>query len=114
MSGHNVLAHCVHACTQTHAYKLEFKVSGSVLWSDINLFHAVSAEEVERLEQDLEARQGEVESLREEQAIALQDLEQQGVLNQSLKQQCQEQKQGQAKLERELETKNQLVGQIVN
>ncbi|XP_035234664.1 centriolin-like isoform X2 [Anguilla anguilla] len=68
-------------------------------------------EEVERLEQDLEARRGEVESLREEQSIALQELEQQGALNQSLKLQCQEQKQCQAELERELETKNQLLKQ---
>ncbi|XP_064210604.1 centriolin isoform X1 [Anguilla rostrata] len=68
-------------------------------------------EEVERLEQDLEARRGEVESLREERSIALQELEQQGALNQSLKLQCQEQKQCQAELERELETKNQLLKQ---
>ncbi|KAJ8285664.1 hypothetical protein GJAV_G00029540 [Gymnothorax javanicus] len=68
-------------------------------------------EEVERLEQDLEARRGEVESLREEQGIAMQELEQQGALNQSLKLQCQEHKQCQAALERELETKNQLLKQ---
>ncbi|KAJ8379726.1 hypothetical protein SKAU_G00005040 [Synaphobranchus kaupii] len=66
-------------------------------------------EEVDRLEQDLEARQREVESLQEEQAIAVEELDQQGALNQSLKLQCQEQKQCQAELERELETKNQLL-----
>ncbi|KAJ8413878.1 hypothetical protein AAFF_G00064760 [Aldrovandia affinis] len=68
-------------------------------------------EEVERLEQELEARLGEVESLREEQAVAMEELEHQGALNQSLQCQRQKQQQCQAEVERELETKNQLLKQ---
>ncbi|KAI1900561.1 hypothetical protein AGOR_G00051190 [Albula goreensis] len=66
-------------------------------------------EEVERLEQELEAQLGEMESLREEQTIALEELEQQEALNQKLQRQSQEQQQSRAELERELETKNQLL-----
>ncbi|KAG9354507.1 hypothetical protein JZ751_001217 [Albula glossodonta] len=68
-------------------------------------------EEVERLEQELEAQLGEMESLREEQTIALQELEQQEALNRKLQCQSQEQQHSRAELERELETKNQLLKQ---
>lgn len=75
-------------------------------WMDLFLF----AEEVERLEQELEKRVREIEDLKEEQAMALEELGQQEELNKSLQQETQEQKHSHQELGRELDTKNQLVG----
>ncbi|MCI4392552.1 hypothetical protein PGIGA_G00147150 [Pangasianodon gigas] len=68
-------------------------------------FHA---EEVERLEQELEERGAEIERLQEEKAVALKELEHQEKLQQSLRQQSQEQQWRQEQLEMELDTKSEL------
>lgn len=65
------------------------------------------AEELERLEQELEERGVEMEQLQREKAVALKKLEHQEKLQQSLRQQSQEQQQEQ--LEMELDTKSELV-----
>ncbi|XP_041098758.1 centriolin isoform X5 [Polyodon spathula] len=68
-------------------------------------------EEVERLEQELEKRLREIEDLKEEQAMALEELGQQEELNKSLQQETQERKHSHQELGRELDTKNQLLKQ---
>ncbi|XP_029115548.1 centriolin-like [Scleropages formosus] len=66
-------------------------------------------EEVEHLEQELESQLAVIEKLREEQTATLQELEKQETLNRNLQLQNREQQSCQAQLERELETKNELV-----
>ncbi|XP_053337253.1 centriolin [Clarias gariepinus] len=76
-----------------------------------NAHQRFHAEEVERLEQELEERGAEIEQLQEEKAVALKDLEHQEKLQESLKQQSQEQQQRQEQLEMELDTKSELLKQ---
>ncbi|XP_018614636.2 centriolin isoform X1 [Scleropages formosus] len=66
-------------------------------------------EEVEHLEQELESQLAVIEKLREEQTATLQELEKQETLNRNLQLQNREQQSCQAQLERELETKNELL-----
>lgn len=67
------------------------------------------AEEIERLELELDEKGAEIEQLQEEKAGALKELEHQEELQQSLRQQSQEQQQRQEQLEMELDTKSELV-----
>lgn len=67
------------------------------------------AEEVERLEQELEERGAEIEQLQEEKGAALKELEHQEKVQQSLRQQSREQQQRQEQLEMERDTKSELV-----
>lgn len=67
------------------------------------------ADEVERLEQELDDRGAEIKRLQEEKVVALKELEQQEKLQQNLRQQSQEQQQRQDQLEMELDTKSELV-----
>ncbi|XP_066510889.1 centriolin-like isoform X2 [Hoplias malabaricus] len=68
-------------------------------------------EEIDRLEQELEKRDAEIEQLQREKAEALKELEKQEELQQNLWQQSEEQMQHQDELERELNTKSELLKQ---
>lgn len=81
----------------------------SCFWPEL-LFFGGLAEEVERLEQELEEKGVEIERLQEEKTVALMELEEQEHLQQSLRLQSQEQQHRQEELEMELDTKSELVG----
>ncbi|XP_076854298.1 centriolin isoform X2 [Brachyhypopomus gauderio] len=73
--------------------------------------HRFHTEEMVRLERELEQRGAEVERLQQEKAAALEELEEREMLQQTLKQQCKEQLFHQQQLERELDTKSELLKQ---
>ncbi|XP_056313140.1 centriolin [Danio aesculapii] len=68
-------------------------------------------EEVERLEQELELRAEETDRLQRERTVALEQLEHQETVNQNLRQQNQEQQHSHEELQRELDTKSELLKQ---
>lgn len=67
------------------------------------------ADEVERLERDLEKKIMETEELRSEQTRFLEEIKSQDKLNKSLKEEARLQKQSYVEMESNLNTKNELV-----
>lgn len=67
------------------------------------------AEEVERLERDLEKKIMETEELKSKQSKLLEEIKNQDTLNKSLKEETMLQKQSYDELESNLNTKNELV-----
>lgn len=68
-------------------------------------------EEVEKLERDLEKKVQETEDLQSQQAEVLGELHNQDQLNKSLRQEAQHQKKSYKELEREMDTKNEILKQ---
>lgn len=67
------------------------------------------ADEIERLERDLEKKIMEIEELRSEQTRFLEEIKSQDKLNKSLKEEARLQKQSYEEMESNLNTKNELV-----
>lgn len=71
------------------------------------------AEEIERLEKDLEKKVMETEELKSKQTKILEEIKSQDKLNRSLKEEAMLQKQNFEELESDLNTKNELVSCIL-
>ncbi|XP_029466666.1 centriolin isoform X2 [Rhinatrema bivittatum] len=68
-------------------------------------------EEVEKLERELERKMKEIEELKDQRTKVLAELQEQDMLNKSLKQKTLQQKNSYRELERDLDTKNELLKQ---
>ncbi|KAM8934304.1 centriolin [Pelodytes ibericus] len=68
-------------------------------------------EEVEKLERDLEKKMLEIEELQDQKAKIIDDLQNQDEMNKSLKQQATQQRKSYKEMEREMDTKNEILKQ---